>query len=385
MSIEIQDAPLLIESALDDSSLFTSWTDPGSGVTSYILSRRVAPLQQSFYFVNPSVTPDGRYYWFYAAFPPSGSANYGRCLGVVDFKERTVRCFPETQFLDASPGVHPVTGEIYWCSGADIWKRGPRPHDGVVWVNRLPAALTKGRRPWRLTTHITFSADGKAINFDAQIGSSWHVGHIPLDGGEPVVWRTFDRCYNHTQFNPADPGLQLIAQDYWTDPKTGEPGGIEHRMWLLRRDGEPQALYPGGGSRMQGHEWWSADGQRVWYIHYHHGVEYIDIHEGKPVRVWPLKTVSHADVDAAERFVVADFLPGEAPEERRVVFYDRAKRQEIEIVSHLPHPPKGQDETKYHIHPHPQFCAGDRLICYTTTVLGQADVAFVPVAELLDR
>ena len=38
----------------------------------------------------------------------------------------------------------------------------------------------------------------------------------------------------------------------------------------------------------------------------------------------------------------------------------------------------------YHIHPHPQFCGGDRYVCYTTNVLGMVDIAFAPVETLLN-
>jgi hypothetical protein len=42
------------------SPLFQPWTDPSSGVKSFVLSQRVAPLQQSFYFTNPSFSDPWR-------------------------------------------------------------------------------------------------------------------------------------------------------------------------------------------------------------------------------------------------------------------------------------------------------------------------------------
>ena len=39
-----------------NSRLFTPWRDPVSGVESFILTARVAPVQQSFYYVTPSLT-----------------------------------------------------------------------------------------------------------------------------------------------------------------------------------------------------------------------------------------------------------------------------------------------------------------------------------------
>ena len=50
---------------------FTEWIDPESGVRSYVLTKKLAPLQQSFYFTNSSFSADEQYLWFYAAFPPS--------------------------------------------------------------------------------------------------------------------------------------------------------------------------------------------------------------------------------------------------------------------------------------------------------------------------
>ena len=39
--------------------LFTPFTHPESGVTFHILSRKVAPVQQGFYFVNDSMSVHG--------------------------------------------------------------------------------------------------------------------------------------------------------------------------------------------------------------------------------------------------------------------------------------------------------------------------------------
>ena len=41
---------------LTASAAFRPWTDPESGITSYLLHDRVAPLQQSFYFTNRQAT-----------------------------------------------------------------------------------------------------------------------------------------------------------------------------------------------------------------------------------------------------------------------------------------------------------------------------------------
>ncbi|HEY9250383.1 MAG TPA: hypothetical protein VIO38_14690, partial [Rariglobus sp.] len=182
---------------MEKSPLLTPWKDPVSGAISLVLTERAAPFQQSFYYVNQSFSHDGRFLWIYCAFPPAGSGNQGRSLAVVDFKLQQVRHYPETGFLDASPAVDPATGEAYWCTGLEIWKRGPLAGDTPALVNRFPQSLARNRRPWRLATHLTFSADRTALNIDAEIGRQFFVGHAPLDGGEVVIWQEFDRAYNH--------------------------------------------------------------------------------------------------------------------------------------------------------------------------------------------
>ncbi|AHF91274.1 hypothetical protein OPIT5_14700 [Opitutaceae bacterium TAV5] len=397
------------EKLLVESGLFQSWRDPGSGVESFILNSRVAPVQQSFYFVNRSLGDDGRFCWFYCAFPPSGNANQGRSLGVADLAEGTVTHFPETHFTDASPLVDGRTGEVYWCSGLEVWKRSPSEDTRATLVNRFPEKLARNRRPWRLATHLTFSADRKAVNLDVEIGNEWQVGHLPLNGGEFVLWGRFDRCFNHAQFSPVDPDLQLLARDHSVHPVTGEVTRYDNRLWLLRRNSggvaEPVfadplagAIHPGNphyahttaeivadARTKHGHEWWGMDGRHVFYVHYGKGVFRVNV-SGKaerrtPELLWASNTVSHAHASADGALIVADCIPGPHTGIYRVVFINRNTGREAEIVSHSDYPPPALQ--RYHVHPHPQFCAQDRYVCYTTFVRGRVDVALCDVEKLV--
>ncbi len=372
--------------ALEASPLFTPWHDPRSGVESLLLSRRVAPLQQSFYYVNQSFTDDGRFLWVYCAFPPNGDANQGRTLAVVDLHAGELRHFPETGFLDASPAVDLANGTVYWCSGAELWRRGPLAEDRPILVNRLPDSIVRNRRPWRVATHLTFSPDKRALNFDAEIGRQWIVGHFPLDGSAPVVWKELDRAYNHAQFSPRVPNLQLVNQDSAVDPVTGNCPSYENRMWLTRPDGSHSPIYrdaEASGAAKHGHEWWSADGRHVWYIHYNRGVARVDPFADKPREeiMWKSDTVSHAHTDTTGRLIVADCIPGPATGIYRVLFINLNTGREVEIVSHMDYPP--DTLKRFHVHAHPQFCLQDRYVCYTTFVHQRVDVALVPVARLL--
>jgi len=388
---------------LDDRTLFTPWTDKVTGVTSYLLTARAAPLQQSFYFVNPSMTEDGRYYWFYCVFPPSN----GKCLGVVDFARRRVRCFPETQFSAASPLVDRQSGRVYWSNESGIWTRGPGDDEPPRLVNRFSPDLVRNRRVSHYASHHTFSSDRRALNIDTQIGSDWYIGSAPLDGSAIEIWQQAEGCHNHVQFSPSDPNLMLVAQDYHSDPSTGEIIPYANRLWLARRGGGLAAVYPhrikedyermattghiaGEVPRpvtdrraMQGHEWWNASGSHIWYVQYGGGVERVGVGASVPERVWPHRSVSHAHADAVEQYLVLDALPSDDPSDRRVSFLNRATGRHIDIVSFMPDPPA--DWFRYHVHPHPQFCLRDRMICYTTTVCGRIDVAFASVEDLMAR
>ncbi|MDR1283113.1 MAG: hypothetical protein LBK99_20170 [Opitutaceae bacterium] len=379
--------------SVETCPLFTPWRDPVSGAVSYILERRAAPLQQSFYYTNPGFTDDGRYLWFYCGFPPAGNANYGRTLAVVDFERQEVRHCPETQFLDASPAVDGRTGEVYWCTGSEIWKRAPAPDAGAQPVNRLPAEIVRGRRPWRIATHLTFSADRKALAIDAEIGREWFVGCAPLDGSPVDIRARPSRAYNHAQFcpDPRNGDLILVNQDFSSDPVTGECPDYENRMWLLRRGHPLRPVFPdaqAAAAHMHGHEWWSADGRHVWYIHYGRGVMRVDPFAAgpglnpDPENIWPLDHVSHAHASVDECCVVADCFPGRHSGIARVVFLNRKTGRAVDIVSHMPYPP--EPLPRYHAHPHPQFCYGDRYICYTSFVHGRGDLALSPVSRLLE-
>lgn len=364
----------------ETSRLFTAWRDPGSGVESLLLTEHIAPIQQSFYFVNPGFTPDGRFLWFYCAFPPAGR----RVLGVVDFEADAVRFFPETEFLDGSPCVDPVTGAVFWVSDFEIWRRGPLPADRPQLVNKFPEELAPWRRPHRIATHLTFSADRRSFNIDAQLGAEWFVGEAPLDGAPVTIWQKFDRCYNHAQFSPVDPDLMLIAQDWWHDPLTGKRGEIENRLWLIRRGGKARPIFTDGspGHARDTHEWWAPDGKQVWFVNYQTGTARVDIATGARQDLWSGGNC-HAHADRSGQYLAGDIGPYDW--ERggcRVAFFNRMTGREVNIASALPFPEWGRD--KYHLDPHPQFCVQDRYVCYTTTVTGRVTLAVARVAQLIE-
>ena len=376
--------------APENSPLFARWVNSVSSVTSYILTHHVAPVQQSFYYTHPSWTDDGRFLWFRCGFPPPGGRHSVQTLGVVDFEQAEVRVYPETQFPAESVMIDGRTGEAYWTNQFDLWKRGPLAEDRAVRFNHLPSALDSGRLAL-LATHPTFSADRRSLNVDARFiqndgSATVHIGELPADGSPFKLWQSLpDRYLDHGLFSPTDPDLQLFVHEYWQD---AERGGVPfdgarpyHRIWLIRRGGKAEPLLREPVSH-SGHEWWSADGQFINYLHYGVGVKRVSLATREETLVWSA-ALSHAHSDRTGRYLVADRMDTPGNPDCHVIFRDTVTGKEIEIVNRGPLAPHLTQCT--HLHPHPQFCLNDRYICYTTTVHDRVDVALVSVADLIAR
>lgn len=361
---------------LSDSDLFTPVTHPESSVTSYILTRRVAPVQQGFYFVNDSMSADGRYLWFYCAFPPS----LHRSLAVVDLVDQTVRHFPETSASGAH--VDPDTGFAYWCEGAAVWRRGPHADEGPEPINQLPPEILGGREVSKLASHLTRSADGTEFFIDAKVGLAHIFGSLPLDGGPFETWWRFDRHHNHAQFSPTDPDTVLFAQEFHTDPLTGLRTRITDRLWTMTRGSEPRPILR--EPRFVSHEWWDADGEHVWCVDVGNNNETwrVRLADGEVERIAFPRQCWHSHSSGDGRYIVGDsnngFFRGCAS---TVHFMNRDTGKVIVLAEHAER--ADYVGSNYHIDPHPRFVGGDRYVVFTTTVRGEIDLAIVPVDELI--
>lgn len=365
----------------ESSPLFTPWTDPASGVTSHVLTRRAARWQQAFYFTSPNITDDGRWIWLYASDPPSPHV-----LGLVDVARGTVEVYPETHFEAESPYVDRSTGEVIWAHPGGVFRREPGPDRPVVEVATIGDKVTGGRDVRRLSTHLTRSADGQLLNLDIWAGNRWQVGVVDIATGAFDLWFESDRRFQHSQFHPTDARRLLLAQDYWHDPATGERQHWENRIWVLDEGRPPEPVFPSGHERVQVqfHEWWSTDGAAVLYVDVGWGTERVDLATGRRTTLWPGGTChSHASADTT--LLVGDINTYHwDPEPCRVVFHDTTTGVSVDIVSAWPWP-SARAQAGYHPDPHPQFVLDDQLIAYTTTVYGGLDLALVRVEDLVAR
>jgi hypothetical protein len=365
-------------------TLFTPIVHPGSGVTMYVLTQKVAPVQQAFYFVNDSMSVDGRYLWFYCAFPPSGSAARGRTLGAVDFETCDVRHFPDTQFGEASPYVDIDTADVYWQSDRYVWKRPPDKNGAVQLVNQIPDDLIKGRHVMRGATHLTRSADGKEFFIDLGLQMQWLFGSLPVDGGDFELWHRFDRLYNHAQFSPTDPDEVLFAEEFHGDPITGLTFPVRDRLWVMRRGEKPRPILKEPRTGVS-HEWWDPDGKHVWCV-WGDETWRVRVADGSVEKVTFPRFCWHSHSSRDSSLVVGDTRTGNRFSRGMasgVHFLNRASGKDVLFCEN----PEQNNYAgrSYHIDPHPRFVCNDEYIVFTTTVRGEIDVALAMTKDLIAK
>jgi hypothetical protein len=366
---------------LAEHPYFERWEDPDSGVLSFLLRERVAAVQQSFYFVNSSLSGDEKWLWFHAGFPPSPHRMLAAAS--MDPEHPDIRLFPETAGARA-PMIAPEGDAVYYCSGPSVWRKHIAADPECICT--LSDDYIAGRRLDRLATHLTLSADGKYFLLDGAIGNHWFVALGDRESGRTNVLHEFPRHYNHGQFSPVDPSLFLIAQDWWNDPVSGRHFELNQRTWLMdigQRRFEPVAgnLWFGHNSRCS-HEWWSSDGFICW-TDYEKGAFECDLTDRRPQLVWK-GPLCHTHCDRTRRFWCADESPYKWTEKPcQILLFDRETQRQISIVTGMPPPPVPR--RMYHLDPHPQFSPLGSFVVYTTMVRGQVDIALSPVEGILDR
>jgi prepilin-type N-terminal cleavage/methylation domain-containing protein len=388
--------PARAATELDFGPLFERYVDPESGVVSHVLARRVAPVQQSFYFVNSGCSADGRYLWFYCAAPPAP----GRWLGVVDFHDQTVHGYAETAFTHSSPMVEP-DGSVVWATEAAVWRRGPRPNDRVEQINALPreligfdaSMLSPRRHIEQFSSHLTRSPDGRGVFVTATVGGETILGLMPLDGSAFELWDRQPMYLNHAQFHPTDPEVVLVAWQRSYDPVSGKAIEADNRLWMLRRGGRVRPIFaePTQGT----HEWWDRDGEHVWFVGEPHFLR--DRANSTPA-TWRVRVADahleragpwfwHAHDSACGRWLVGDrhipYTRFERGMPSSVHLWSRGDARETALITLNPeHRTIGR---QYHIDPHPRFVLGDRYITHTTTVRGKVDLAVTRTEDAADR
>lgn len=366
---------------LSGHPFFEGWVDPESGVKSFILKERVAPVQMPFYFTNSSVSPDGEYLWFYAAFPPCRE----RFLAYVRLnpEKPEIKYFPQAMFCQASPMVAPDSSGVYFMSHKHLCFIDPA--GAVKIVGRIPDDYINHRYLYRSATHLSMSCDGEWILTDGCVGNDTFLALFHAKTGEWKLLHEFPYVHNHSAFSPVNPKQFVCPRDWRRNAATGKYEWMEMRLWVMDIDQtyyRPLCpdLWEGHGVNTA-HEWWTKDG-KICYVDYENGVFEVDPDTLERRHLWK-RPVCHAQCNAEKTLFCGDQTPYIWNEKQalELLFYDRSKDKETHIVSAMPPPPMTRDP--YHLDPHPHFSPDDSMVIYMTTVKGKVDVALTPVNQLL--
>jgi len=377
---------------LSKNKLFKPWKDPKSKITSFILNKRVAPVQKTFYFTNPCFSKDERYFWFQVAWPPAATYT----LAMADLYANKLYHFPAAQ-PRGRPYVDDKRKGCYFTYGPAIYfqdANGKEPEKIV----EIPPDVIKHRQLTGIASHLLKNANGTRFALTGRLGAKWFVGYADIERKKIKFLHWFDRCYDHEQYSPRDPHLILFTQDWWRDWKTGKYNKMQNRMWLVRdTGGKPWALIPGqewGKGNAAHHEWWSPTGKWVYYCdNVYLPKDPINVLRAKCVKrvhirtlkqevVWDNK-VTHAHCDATEVHFVGDFYSylWRAGTPAEVRYYNRKTGKEIQICSGMPI--LKNIAHSFPDDPHPRISPKGNFIVYTTTVRGKVDIAVTPMNEVL--
>lgn len=368
---------------LERHPCFEEYTDEKTGVKSYFLTKKVASLQQHFYFSECSLTEDGKYLWIRCLNAPAQFIH----LAVVsmDADNPQIKAFPYAACMGECPNIIPGTHDVIFAEDENMYRI--TPEGKMTKIFSIPEDILINRTPEKLSTHCSVSCDGKYVALDMILGGKWYVGFGNIKTGEVKILNNFGRCYDHAQFSPVDPELFLLDQDWWRDGHTGEYFCIDNRMWLMNIHGTrfepviPNSWYGRDGTEYA-HDFWSLDGKICW-VDYKTGAYECDIDTREINHVWKRPMCHCHTID--RKLWCADETPY-AWNERpcRVLFYDRQTNREIDIFSSLPKPSVERKGRAYHLDPHPSFTKDGKYIISTVTLLdGAADVAITPVEPLL--
>lgn len=271
-----------------------SWVDPDTGHRVIRLTRE--PGSDSFYFNVNGYTPDGRRMVYTT---PAG-------ISVLDLAT-----------LQARQVVQGRTGRLGGLRAVVVGRKAPDIYYTRTGADRFSSSLWRtnldtGRAEKladlpRRAGIDTVNADetlaaGTYVEGDAQAGGAYDrsgraYGHLsdtnmgePFDKGAmmmrrikarlPMTLYTVDLAtgkarvlmehqtdwLNHLQFSPADPTLLMYCHE--------GPWWLVDRIWTIRTDGTGNRLVHRRTMEREiaGHEWWSADGETIWYqLHFLYG------------------------------------------------------------------------------------------------------------------
>lgn len=248
----------------------TEWIDPDTGHRVIRISRE--PGSHSLYFHQNGFTPDGQQLVFST---PSG-------ISMFNFQTRKLEKILDGRVRLIMVGLK--NGCVYYTSNRVVFALDPLtrtnrellrlPPGAVVSTVNADETLLAGTitEQTNIARDISFG-DSNLTNY-AQRGRGSRAANIEARFNQRLPMELFfyniqtgqwTKCnrgrhwFNHLQFSPTDPNLLLFCHE--------GPWHRVDRIWTIRSDGTGLTQIHRRFMTMEiaGHEFWSADGQTIWY------------------------------------------------------------------------------------------------------------------------
>ncbi len=346
------------------------------------------------YFYNPAVTPDGAHLIFFSE--RTGLSNLfrldlrtGEVVQLTDAQPARAEYWPFTEAVRGAGACLAAIGsggrELFYFEGVTLW---------AVEIESLRArqllAVAEDRRPSMLHADargqtLVFATWDEALFMERsrrayagerfpderffQETTSTIVRVEAATGRAEEVWRVENFWINHVLVNPHDRDLIEFCHEYSPQPD---------RMWLLNAATGACAPVPGQGrEEWYQHEFWSADGRRIFF---HGGRAGDEAHgfcgwcspDGAEYQRYehrtPGRAYAHYNLHPDGHTMVAD---GEAQPGCISKVRLEDGRQHFEVLCRHDSYRFGDDQR---CHPHPSFTPDGRRLVFTSNRTGTSNV-----------
>lgn len=391
------------------SKLFVKFTDPKTGVVSYIVKPGSIDFnQQTLYFTAKSMTDDGRFLVFRVCgdeFPPEKRGKrvlVPRHKVVIDFLKDEVIHLEE---CGITPFIDTMTDQMWYMDANGVHRRDflADPRKDILLCPMPPEVVSSKVHSTGFGTHITLSPDRRMLFLDACVDGQCIEGVIDTVTGKWTEWARSNFSCNHGQFNPKDPTLAMCAwedacfkvRDEMTPEEIAKAkfkriymsdilrssDDVYPRLWLFRKGKAWEVT-----SKITGyatHELFAEDGKGFYWCS--SGVCYHDLATGREWRINPIGS-AHATMTADNRYIVSDESWGGWWRGCgwTVQFWNRDTHRAVYVHSRRPRIASKDNQSKLHPDPHPHFACDDRYIISTfNDEERRMNVSVTPVDQLI--
>ena len=403
------DVPLPDNLFADD--FFETFTDPVSGVVSYILKSEAIEKDnsQTVYFNGCEMTNDERFIY---ALTTTNEEKIRRKEAtsqekhgiIIDLAKRKMYRVPNPH---GYPWIDPEADVFYYCTlspdrtSATFYKRELLVDPSkVIKLASIPSSIvpTGVNKPIsRVISHLSLTSDKRKVLIDSWIADVFCWGLLDLYTGAWEEWGHSPSVHmTHGLMNPKHDDEALLAVDGWDDrsgvhhPIAYDPDGTYPRIQYVKK-GLTKTILPNPDTNDATHEGWLSDGDHVYWCS--SGINVRSVRDASDYKL-VLKTTpgvdaaTHCCPSSDQKYWTFD---DNTPYYYRgcswkVNFYNTVTGKRLLIYSSRPQMNDGNHESGLHPDPHPHFVCNDKYI--VCTMVGDdlnMHWSITPVDQLIEK